>query len=36
MKNLKWLLFAAGMVAIGSMAISLAPDLVRYAKMRAM
>jgi hypothetical protein len=36
MRNLKWILIAAGVLAIGSMAISLAPDLVRYARIRAM
>ncbi len=36
MKSFKWILMAVGMVAIGSMAISLAPDIVRYARMRAM
>jgi len=36
MQNLKWILIAAGLFAIGSMAVSLAPDIVRYAKMRAM
>ncbi len=36
MQNLKWLLIAAGVLAIGSMAISLTPDLIRYARIRAM
>jgi hypothetical protein len=36
MQSLKWILIAAGMLAIGSMAISLAPDIRRYARMRAM
>jgi hypothetical protein len=36
MKNFKWFLLAAGVVAIGSMAISLAPDIARYARIRAM
>ena len=36
MKNLKWILIAAGMVAIGSVAILLAPDIARYARIRAM
>jgi len=36
MKNFKWFLLAAGVVAIGSLAISLAPDIARYARIRAM
>gem|GEM_PF-5174545 len=36
MKNFKWLLIAAGVFALGSVAISLAPDIARYARIRAM
>ena len=36
MKNLGWFLLAAGAVAIGSMAISLAPDIARYVRIRSM
>jgi len=36
MKNFGWFLLAAGAVAIGSMAISLAPDIARYVKIRSM
>jgi hypothetical protein len=36
MQNLKWILIAAGVLVIGSMAISLAPDIARYARIRAM
>ena len=36
MKNAKWILVAAGVIAIGTFAFSLAPDLYRYLKIRAM
>ncbi len=36
MKSLKWMLIATGALAIGSLAVSLVPDLYRYLKIRAM
>jgi hypothetical protein len=36
MQNLKWILIAVGVLMLGSAAVSLAPDIRRYARMRAM
>jgi hypothetical protein len=36
MQNLKWILIAFGVLVLGSAAVSLAPDIRRYARMRAM
>lgn len=36
MQSLKWILIAMGIFALGSAAISMAPDIRRYARMRAM
>jgi hypothetical protein len=36
MQNLKWIFIAMGVFALGSVAISIAPDIRRYARMRAM
>ena len=36
MQNLKWILIAIGVLVVGSAAVSLAPDIRRYARMRAM
>jgi len=36
MRSLRWMLITAGLLAIGSLAVSLAPDMYRYLKMRAM
>lgn len=36
MLNLKWILIAVGVLVLGSAAVSLAPDIRRYARMRAM
>jgi hypothetical protein len=36
MKSFKWVLIAAGTIAIGSLAIALGPDVRRYLRMRAM
>ncbi len=36
MQNLKWILIAVGVLVVGSAAMSLAPDIRRYARMRAM
>jgi hypothetical protein len=36
MKSLRWMLITAGALAIGSLVVSLVPDLYRYLKIRAM
>jgi hypothetical protein len=36
MKSLRWMLIATGALVIGSLAVSLVPDLYRYLKIRAM
>lgn len=36
MKNLKWLWLAVGMITVGTVAYSLAPDLYRYMRIRSM
>jgi hypothetical protein len=36
MQSLKWILIAVGVLMVGSAAVSLAPDIRRYARMRAM
>ena len=36
MQNLKWILIAVGVFVLGSAAVSLAPDIRRLARMRAM
>lgn len=36
MKCLRWMLITTGALVIGSLAVSLVPDLTRYMKMRAM
>jgi hypothetical protein len=36
MQNMKWILIAMGVLLLGSAAISMAPDIRRYARMRAM
>jgi hypothetical protein len=36
MQNLKWILIAVGVLMLGGAAVSLAPDIRRYARMRAM
>ena len=36
MQNLKWILIAVGVLVLGSAAMSLAPDIRRSARMRAM
>ncbi len=36
MKNFRWMLIAAGLLAAGSLAYSLAPDLYRYLRIRSM
>ncbi len=36
MQSLKWILIAVGVLVLGSAAISLTPDIRRYAGMRAM
>ncbi len=36
MKNLRWIWVAAGVIAVGSIACSIAPDLYRYLKIRSM
>jgi hypothetical protein len=35
-QSVKWILIAPGVLAIGSTALSLAPDIRRYSRMRAM
>lgn len=36
MKSLRWMLITTGVLAVGSLAVSLVPDLYRYLKIRAM
>lgn len=36
MKNLKWLWLAIGIIAAGSLAYSIAPDVYRYLRIRSM
>ena len=36
MKNLKWIWLAAGVITVGSIACSLAPDIYRYLRIRSM
>jgi hypothetical protein len=36
MKNLKWICLAAGVLAVGSLAVSMAPDIYRYLRIRSM
>ena len=36
MPSLKWILLAVGVLVVGSAAVSLAPDIRRYARMCAM
>jgi hypothetical protein len=36
MKSLRWMLITTGALVIGSLAVSLGPDLYRYLKIRAM
>ncbi len=36
MKNMKWIWVAAGVIAVGSFAVSMAPDIYRYLRIRSM